>query len=69
MNPQWLIGKTIARVDMRPFDASDGKSRKKRTAHNPVITFTDGSAIEFSTEETETGEYGTSINYRPKLYT
>lgn len=61
MNPRWLVGKVIAKVEMNPFD--DGRGL---IAHNPVITFTDGSAIAFTTEETEIGEYGTAISYRRK---
>ena len=57
-NPRWVVGKTVASVDMRPGD--DGRGG---TAHDPVITFTDGSRIRFVTEETETGEYGVDIAY------
>lgn len=58
-NPKWIVGKRVAAVEMRPFD--DGKGGK---AHAPIIRFADGSFIEFTTEETEVGEYGTSIDYR-----
>lgn len=61
-NPRWIIGKTVARVEMRPFDA--GNQGRGETAHDPHIYFTDGSQIWFLTEETETGEYGTEIIYR-----
>jgi len=60
MNPKWIEGKTIKSVDMNPFP--DGRGG---TAHGPVITFEDGSRISFYTEETDTGEYGTSIVYTP----
>lgn len=65
-NPRWIIGKTIASVEMRPFDATgpDETIRRER-AHNPLITFTDGSSIAFQTEET-CDEYGTDIVYIPK---
>lgn len=59
LNPRWIIGKTVALVALNPFD--DGKGG---TAHDPRIIFTDGSSIAFTTEETEVGEYGTSIVYR-----
>lgn len=58
--PKWIVGKTVASVDMGRF--SDGRGG---TAHTPVIEFTDGSKILFSTEETDVGEYGTSILYLP----
>ncbi len=60
--PRWIIGKTVARVEMNPFSA--GGYGRGETAHNPRIYFTDGSSIAFHTEETETGEYGTDIDYR-----
>jgi len=55
-----LVGKTIARVIMHPFDdcrPSDGDN----TATDPILVFTDGSRLRFSTQETETGEYGTEL--------
>lgn len=58
-NPQWIKGKKVARVDMRPFD-----SGHKDAATHPVIYFTDGSRLTFYTQETEGGEYGTGISYR-----
>lgn len=60
-NPKWIVGKTVAAVDMRLFEMSQEFHGKK--AHDPVITFTDGSSITFITEETGTGEYGTDISY------
>lgn len=59
-NPRWIIGKTVATVDMCPFPA--GPTAAQRFAHDPIITFTDGSSIRFVTEETE-NEYGTDIVY------
>jgi len=59
-NPRWIEGKTIAKVEMRPFDAGMALNWN---AHDPIIRFTDGSSIQFVTEETETGEYGTNIVY------
>jgi hypothetical protein len=59
-NPRYIIGKTVARVEMRPNLARDFGREKY---HDPVITFTDGSAIMFYTEETDRGEYGTGITY------
>lgn len=63
LNPKWIVGKTIASVDMCPFLARPDSSRE--LAHDPIVTFTDGSRITFSTQETEVGVYGTSIDYRP----
>mgnify|MGYP001582537152 CR=1 FL=1 len=57
MNPKWIIGKTVASVDMQPYD--DGRGG---TAHDPVITFTDGSSIRFQIEDTE-GAMGVDILY------
>jgi hypothetical protein len=62
-NPQWIVGKTIASVEMNPFPRGLHEESRRGIAHNPVIWFTDGSRIEFSTEETEVGEYGTAISY------
>ena len=68
-NPRWIIGKTVATVDMRTFPGRDNA-----IAHDPIITFTDGSSIQFQTEEigdefcSPTGDmYGTSILYRKPL--
>jgi hypothetical protein len=55
LNPRWIVGKTVARVDLNSFD-----SGRAATAHGPVIHFTDGSSISFSTE-------GTSIKYEKRL--
>lgn len=61
-NPKWIVGKTVERVEARPFYA--GGEGRGRVAHDPHIFFADGSSIRFVTEETETGEYGTEIVYR-----
>lgn len=58
-NPSWVIGRTIVAVRMNPFD--DGKGG---TAHAPVLELDNGAQLHFVTEETEMGEYGTSIAYR-----
>jgi hypothetical protein len=42
LNPRWIVGKTVARVDLGCFP--DGRGD---TAHNPGIWFTDGSSIGF----------------------
>jgi hypothetical protein len=59
LNPKWIVGKTVSAVELNRF--GDGKGT---VAHNPHIWFTDGSSIAFNTEETEIGEYGTTIVYR-----
>jgi hypothetical protein len=51
-----LIGRTITGVEFRPFDNGSGG-----TAHNPVLILDNGRRLLFMTEETDTGEYGTSI--------
>jgi hypothetical protein len=61
-NPKWIVGKTVDRIEMRPFKCGPGASQ--RTAHDPIIWFTDGSSISFVTEETE-GDCGTEIVYWP----
>lgn len=66
-NPKWIIGKTVSNVDMRPFDMS--REFKGVKAHDPLITFVDGSYITFVTKETGTGEYGTQIAYHPAVRT
>lgn len=61
-NPRWIVGKTVASAENRPFPAGD--NGRGGVAHNPIIRFTDGSSITFCTEETEVGEYGVEIVYR-----
>ena len=61
-NPKWIIGKTVASVEMNPFPKGSLRESRSGVAHQPCITFTDGSRIWFSTEETE-GDYGTAIAY------
>lgn len=63
LNPKWLAGKTIAKVEMHPFQARPGNDRT--VAHDPTITFTDGSQLRFFAEETEIGEYGVDLLYIP----
>jgi hypothetical protein len=58
IHESWLVGKTVASVDLRHFD--NGRGGK---ATDPVIRFTDGSYIFFSTIETEHSDYGTEIVY------
>ncbi len=55
-NPKWIIGKTVERVEMNPFESREFPERiGSMVAHDPCIYFTDGSSIAFSTEETEVG--------------
>jgi len=61
-NPKWIIGKTVVSVDMRPFDKGD-EFPDHQKAYDPLIYFSDGSYITFTTDETGTGEYGLHINY------
>lgn len=50
-----LVGLTI--VDFKPRAA---KQRHRGVAHDPTIYLSDGSALVFTTEETD-GDYGTCI--------
>jgi hypothetical protein len=60
-----LVGKTIARVELQPFDACNGGG----TATDPVVTFTDGTALRFLVQETEeTGDYGVQLAFPAKPY-
>lgn len=52
-----LVGRRIVRVANRTFD--DGRGG---IAHDPEIVLDDGTRLTFSVEETETGEYGVSVN-------
>jgi len=55
-----LLGKTIAHVDLHPFDDANGGG----IATDPVLTFTDGTSLRFLVQETEeTGDYGVSLVY------
>lgn len=66
-NPRWIVGKTIATVDMQPFEGYENPEiGARKQCHDPIITFTDGSRIQFITEETEVGCYGTDILYVPQ---
>lgn len=59
LNPKWIIGKRVVRVDLNAF--KDGRGQ---TCHKPRIWFEDGSHIHFTTEEVEGGgDYGTAISY------
>jgi hypothetical protein len=51
-----LIGRKIVAVDFKPFDDDMGSK-----AHAPVLTLDNGRQVTFVVEETDTGEYGTSI--------
>lgn len=59
LNPKWIIGKRVARVDLGVFKDAHGK-----ICHKPSIWFEDGSHLTFTTEEVEGGsDYGTHISY------
>lgn len=58
-NPAWIVGKTVAAVDMNP---TQGHGLGIGTLHHPVITFTDGSSIKMGAVEGE-DEDGVSISY------
>jgi hypothetical protein len=63
-NPRWIVGKRVAQVNMNTLA---GERNSTSPSHRPVITFDDGSAISFETEETNDGAYyGTSISYHKK---
>jgi hypothetical protein len=62
LNPRYIIGKTVSRVDLNPF-----YDDQHIVCHSPVIHFEDGSRITFTTEETGGSDYGTHISYwKPK---
>ena len=61
LNPAWLVGKTIERVEMNPYPAREHYSG---VAHNPVIYFTDGSVIRAMAQETD-WEPGVGLIYSP----
>lgn len=60
-NPSWVKGKKIVSVELHPFP--DGRGG---IAHDPVFILENGGEIQFSVEETETGEYGVLPVYRTK---
>ena len=63
LNPRWLIGRKIVKVEMQPFQARPNEGRLSPVAHDPVIWLDNGAHLTFTTEETECGVYGTSISY------
>lgn len=61
-NPKWIIGKIVASVDMQKIEhGSSGGG----PSYDPIIHFTDGSKIWFTTiEGCDPGnEYGIDIGY------
>lgn len=57
-----LIGRTISRVEWRVFDTENaGAARDSCTSQQPILVLDDGTHVSFMTDETEVGEYGTSI--------
>ena len=63
---QLLVGKRIASVDVRAFDPNLYDSGRGPETYDPVIGFTDGSFLVFAVDETDVGEYGIRLIYRPK---
>jgi len=59
-DPRWIVGKTVASVEMRPFRAREGS---REVTHAPRIFFTDGSHIAFTGQETDFGAYGVGVGY------
>lgn len=65
LNPKWIVGRTIVRVDLNAARVPDG-AKGTRMLHNPVIHLDNGASIVFMTEEDpEGGDYGVAIIYRP----
>ncbi len=56
-----LVGKTIARVELNPFDAE--RDERDSPATDPVIVFTDGTCLRFQVEETDAADYGVALIY------
>lgn len=60
-----LVGRTIVRVNLHPFDPNrDGSKAIKQHCTNPIVVFDDGSSLEFSVQETEFGEYGVTLIHK-----
>ena len=60
---QQLIGRRIVAVDWRPFDTGRPliAGAGARMTHNPILYLDNGTALQFTVEETEVGEYGVRI--------
>lgn len=54
-NKRELVGRTIVDFDLRPWSDKAGRYT------DPLITLDDGSRLHFTTQETESGEYGVAI--------
>lgn len=54
-----LLGRRIRGVFLRPFP--DGRGGE---AYNPSLLLDDGARLTFSVQETESGEYGVTIDYQ-----
>lgn len=64
LNPAWIVGRTIAAVEMNAARVPDGPGY--RTMHNPTVTLDNGAKLFFLTEEDPNGgEYGVDIGYVP----
>jgi hypothetical protein len=60
-----LVGKTISRVILNPFDPNEpGCRARDALATDPTIQFTDGTSLVFSVEETDAGQYGVGFVLR-----
>jgi hypothetical protein len=60
-----LVGRTIARVNLHPFDPNrEGSRAIEQHCTNPIIIFDDGSTLEFDVQETEVGKYGISVIHK-----
>lgn len=58
-----LVGRTIVAVDFRLFRADDHSP--PTWAADPVLTLDNGARVQFVTQETEQGRYGTQICISP----
>lgn len=57
-----MVGRTIVRVELRPFDAEiSGQRDDDPFATNPLVYLDDGTVLAFHTQETEVGDYGIGI--------
>jgi hypothetical protein len=63
LKPYWIIGRRIIAVELNSFPARPD-DKNSPLAHQPVIHLDNGARLDFTTEETECGVYGTAINYR-----
>lgn len=63
---KFLKGRRIVEVKWNSFKTGRSVGRGQGWTTDPVFILDDGSKVGFSVQETEVGEYGISVNIRPK---